>query len=700
MSATAKEIAAEEVADFSLSPQNKLVFIGLMIGMFVSSISQTIVGPAMPRIVSQLGGMEHYSWVATAAMLVTAVTVPIVGKLSDLFGRRGFYLAGLVVFMAGSVVTGLSQNFPMLIAGRGIQGLGMGALMPLSQTIIGDIIPPRQRGKYQGLMGAMFGVSSVIGPLAGGFITDNWGWRWLFFVAIPFGLAAFGFLYRNLHLEHTPRKAKIDVAGMVVLTITLVALLLATSWGGSTYAWGSWQILGLYAVGVVGLVAFILVELRAEEPVIPLNLFSSSIFTLANLGSFLISMVMFGAIFYIPVFAQGILGVSATRSSLLLMPLMVGFVVLGILAGLVITRTGSYKPIMISGVIILTGGMYLLTRLHYGSSELQLSASMVVVGIGLGLCMQQYTLVVQNSATRKDLGVATASSQFFRNVGSTVGVAVLGTLMSSGLAEAITKHLPPELAGHAGSAAQASTGSVLDPSQLAKLPEPVAVAIRMGLADRLHVVFVACVPIAILALIVTVFIKAVPLRTTNSTRELAGKEMLDAMSTSSHGKDEIVPGSYASNPVLRTRERIVGLQLQALADQTKREDRPLLTKAVAELGRGDVAKGRAILYGAADMFVADDPRVEAENERFVAALAEAAPRGRGLISPELRQELALAAAGVERSADLEAVSVPVSERHEVVDLERLMSAISDLSAAFAIDVASAPDPKTGAPRHS
>lgn len=696
--ASTASTASEDVADFRLSPQNRLVFIGLMIGMFVSSVSQTIVGPAMPRIVAQLGGMDHYSWVATAAMLVTAVTVPIVGKLSDLYGRRAFYLGGLVVFMVGSVVSGLSTHFWMLILGRAIQGLGMGTLQPLSQTIIGDIIPPRQRGKYQGLMGTMFGVSSVIGPLAGGFITDRWGWRWLFFVALPFGLAAFVFLFKNLHLEHQTRRVKIDLAGMSVLTITLVAALLATSLGGSSFAWSSWQILGLYALATVGLVVFIVIERRAEEPVIPLGLFRSSIFTLANLASFLVSMVMFGAIFYVPVFAQGILGVSATHSSLLLMPMMIGLVVLGIISGNIITRTGSYKPIMIAGLIVLVGAMYLLTRLHYGSSATQLSLSMVVVGVGLGLCMQQYTLVVQNAATRKDLGVATASTQFFRNVGSTVGVAVLGTLMSSGLSKAIIGHLPPEAAEQAAQAGEISSGSVLDPAALAKLPPIVAQAIREGLADRLHIVFIACVPIAIAALLVTVFIKAIPLRTSNSTPEQSGKEMLDAMSQSTHDRTELVEPARTDSK-LRTRERVLGLQLQALADQTKRTDRRLLSKAVTELGRGDLAKGRAILYGASDMFVSEDPAVAADNERYVAAIADAAPRGRGLLSPELRTELALAAAGVQRPADLEKISVPVSERHEVVDLERLMSAVADLSAAFAVDVAAAPDPKTvDAPR--
>ncbi|MFL6081419.1 MAG: MFS transporter, partial [Ornithinibacter sp.] len=297
MTATLTEApTGARVEPYRLSPQARRVFVGLMLGMLVASISQTIVGPAMPRIVAELGGMDHYSWVATAAMLVSAITVPIVGKLSDLYGRRGFYLAGLGVFMVGSVVSGFAGSFWMLVLGRAIQGLGMGTVMPLSQTIIGDIIPARQRGKYQGLMGAVFGVTSVAGPLAGGFITDHFGWRWLFFAAVPIGLVTTAVIARFLHLPHERREARIDYLGITTLTVALVSLLLATSLGGTTWAWGSPEILGLYAMGVVTLIAFVLVERRAEEPVIPLRLFRSRIFTAANVASFAVSMVMFGSI--------------------------------------------------------------------------------------------------------------------------------------------------------------------------------------------------------------------------------------------------------------------------------------------------------------------------------------------------------------------------------------------------------------------
>ncbi|KGN40222.1 MDR family MFS transporter [Knoellia aerolata] len=537
---------SDTVEPYRLSPESRRVFVGLMLGMLVASISQTIVGPAMPRIVAELGGMDHYSWVATAAMLVSAITVPIVGKLSDLYGRRGFYLAGLVVFILGSVVSGFAGNFWLLVLGRAIQGLGMGTIMPLSQTIIGDIIPARQRGKYQGLMGAVFGVTSVAGPLAGGVITDHWGWRWLFFAAVPIGIVTTVVIARFLHLPHERREVKIDHLGIATLTVALVSLLLATSFGGTTYPWGSVEILGLYAVGTLALVAFVLVELRAEEPVLPLRLFRSSVFTASNIAAFAVSMVMFGSIIYIPVYAQGVLGVGATDSGLILMPLMLGLIVMGILSGLLITRTGRYKAIMVTGVVIMGAGLFLLTLLEADSTQTQLTLAMVVLGIGLGMAMQQYTLVVQNAVSRSDLGVATASTQFFRNVGSTVGIAVFGTVMTSGLAGAIRSHLPADVGAQMPPGA-AGAGSVLDPTALEGLPPVVVDAVRQGLADQLHEVFVLALPVVVVVLLATIAIRVMPLRESVDdvpVAEEVGHELLDSMAQS-------VPGVEAGGPDVR-----------------------------------------------------------------------------------------------------------------------------------------------------
>ena len=507
-------------APYTMSPEHRRVFLGLMLGMFVSSISQTIVGPAMPQIVAELGGMDHYSWVATAAFLTSAVVVPVVGKMSDLYGRKSFYLGGLLIFLAGSMLSGVATNFWVLVAGRAIQGAGMGTLMPLSQTIIGDIIPPRARGKYQGLMGAVFGVTSIAGPIAGGLITDHLGWRWLFFAAVPVGLAAAVFLARFMHLPFERREAKIDVGGMITLTTSMVAILLATSWGGTTYPWSSWQIITLYVVGAVFLAAFIAVELRASEPLLPLRLFRSSVFTWANVAALGVAMVMFGSIIYIPVFAQGVMGVNATQSGLILMPMMLGMIVMGIVTGLLITRTGRYKLFMVIGVVLMAVGVWLLTRLTVDDSPWELFTAMTVLGVGLGMAMQQYTLVVQNVVDQRNMGVATATTQFSRNIGSTVGIAVYGSIMTGGLVQAIGSHLPPAMREQmAARAGDLDVGAVLDPSAAGSMPPVIADAVRAGLADQLHDAFLIGLPLLAVVLVATLLIRHVPLRETVHTNE-------------------------------------------------------------------------------------------------------------------------------------------------------------------------------------
>lgn len=525
------------------------IFIGLALGMLVAAISQTIVSPALPVIVSDLGGVDHYSWVATSTLLVSAVTIPIVGKLSDIHGRRNFYIGGLVVFMVGSALAGASQGFWWLIGARVLQGAGMGTIMPLAQTIIGDILSPRERGKYMGYLGGVFGIASISGPLLGGYITDHFSWRWLFYVNLPVGVVALVVILSFLKLPHTPAKHRIDYLGFATLGTGITAGLLATSWGGTTYAWDSVEVVGLFSLSAAMLAAFVLAEKRAAEPVIPLGLWKNSVFTLSNIANLCVSMGMFGAIYYIPVFAQGVLGVSVSRSGLITIPLTAAMIGVSIIVGRLITRTGRYKLITLLGTSTMALGYLLLTRLGYGSSQAEVVIYLTVLGLGLGAVLQTYTLIVQNSIERDVLGVATATTQFSRSVGATIGIAVFGTIMSSRLQAEVAANLPAGTS--AGAASELSGGSgvgaVLDPSALAGLPDAVATGIREGLASALHPVFWAGVPIVATAFVLTLFIKELPLKTVAPIDEAAREEPGAAAEpvAAAHNGDRFIATSLA-----------------------------------------------------------------------------------------------------------------------------------------------------------
>ena len=490
--------------DRGLAPAERKIFLGLLLGMFVAALSQMMVGPAIPLIIAELGGMEHYSWVATAAMLTSAATVPVVGKLSDMYGRRPFYIAGLMVFMAGAVVGGLANSFWLLVMARAIQGMGMGTIMPLAQTIVGDIVPARYRGKYQGYMGAVFGVCSVIGPLVGGVVTDWLGWRYLFFLAVPIGLVAMVPILRFLHVPHHGSPARLDLAGFILLPSALTMVLLATSMGGTTWAWGSPQIIGLFAGGAVVLALFVMNETRAAEPVLPLRLFRSRTFVLGNLASLAVSMGMFGVMIYVPVFVQGVIGLTPGGTGLVLMPQSVLMITMSIVVGHLIARTGRYRIFTLVGACVMLLGIGLLAWMPPSTGPWALAGIMMVFGVGLGSLMQVFVLLVQNDADRRDLGVVTSAAQFFRNVGSTLGITIFGAVMSTRMADAIARHLPP---GAAGAGPQASNaGAVLDPAQLEGVPPQIVEAIRLGVADSLHGVFLAVIPTVFIVLVATVFI--------------------------------------------------------------------------------------------------------------------------------------------------------------------------------------------------
>ena len=491
------------------------VFAGLMLGSLVASLNMTLVAPALPTIVAELGGLADYSWVPISAMLASTIVVPVAGKLSDVYGRKPLYMTGIVVFAIGSGLSGLAPNFWFLVFSRFVQGAGMGFIMPLSQAIIGDIISPRERGKYQGMMGASFGLASIVGPAAGGFITEHFTWRWLFFVNLPVAVVTLVVIALYMHVPNERRKHAIDVWGSVTLSAGITCALLATVWGGAQYPWLSWQIGGLYTAAALLLGAFVWVELRAPEPVLPLRLWASRIFTLSNLASMGVAMSMFGAIFFLPVFVQGVIGNSVTSSGAILVPMLVAMIVSSVGGGQFISRTGRYKVPLLAGLAVMGAGFYMLSAFDVHTTNEQAVAAMVLIGLGLGLTMQTYTLVVQNSVERADMAVATSATQLSRSIGAAVGLAVLGTILTQGLQTSIGRYLPPDAVKRLQTAGSGSSATaVFDPSQLAHLPPAIAAGIRHGLADALHPVFLAGLPVIAVAFVATLFIAEMPLRQT------------------------------------------------------------------------------------------------------------------------------------------------------------------------------------------
>jgi EmrB/QacA subfamily drug resistance transporter len=501
---------AEQARPTLTHRQILLLMSGLLTGMLLAALDQTIVGTALPTIVGQLGGINHYSWVVTAYLLASTASTPLYGKMADLYGRRPVFLFSIGTFLVGSLLAGMSQNMIQLIITRGIQGVGAGGLMTLAFTIISDVVSPRERGRYQGLFGAVFGLSSVAGPLAGGYFAET-NWRWIFYINVPLAILAIVICYRVMRLiPFKRREHAIDWLGAGLLVAGVSCLLLALSWGGNQYPWGSPLIIGLFVAGGVLAVLFILQEARVSEPILPLRLFARRTFVLANAASFVLGLVMFGSIIFFPLYLQIVKGASPTASGLLMLPMMAGIIVTSVLSGRAMSRIGRYKWFPVAGSVVLVAGMLLFTRLQVDTSLWVAFIYMVVIGVGLGLCMQSLILAVQNAVEPRDLGAGTSAATFFRSLGGSFGVAILGAVLSSRLTSGLAARLPPAIAQlppAQAAAVQAGGGgkiSINEPSKILALPGPIRTAIQDALVNSLHTVFLVAGLIAILAVVVTV----------------------------------------------------------------------------------------------------------------------------------------------------------------------------------------------------
>ncbi|HVS69161.1 MAG TPA: MDR family MFS transporter [Mycobacteriales bacterium] len=505
---------------FDLTPrQIRFVFVGLIAGMFLAALDQTIVATALPTIVGDLGGLNHLSWVVTSYILASTVTVPLWGKLGDLYGRKGLFQAAIVIFLVGSAISGIAQNLDQLIAARAVQGLGAGGLIVGAQAIIGDVVPPRDRGRYTGLVGSAFAVASVAGPLLGGFFTDSLSWRWVFFINLPIGAIALVVVAFALHGQWSKVDHKIDYLGAAILSGAVVSLILMLTWGGVSYAWTSPQIICLGLGSLVLFSILVQVEKRAVEPIVPLRLFGNSVFRTSFVTGGVVGFSMFGAMTFLPLFLQVVHGASPTSSGLQMIPIMAFVLLMSIYSGRRITATGTYRRFPITGMTIMLLALYLFSHLTATTPYWQNALYMSLMGIGLGMTMQTLLLVAQNSVGYSELGVATSLAAFGRSIGGSIGIAIFGTIFSNRLAHDLPAQIhkiplkeltKPEVIKGLGHLNGASVTA--NPATLNKLPDVLLHAVRLGFTDALHVVFLASVPVAAIGVIGALLLKEVPLR--------------------------------------------------------------------------------------------------------------------------------------------------------------------------------------------
>ncbi|WP_405481544.1 DHA2 family efflux MFS transporter permease subunit [Streptomyces sp. NBC_00009] len=516
------------------APRSVMVSIGaLLLGMLLAALDQTIVSTALPTIVSDLGGLEHLSWVVTAYLLASTAATPLWGKLGDQYGRKKLFQIAIVIFLISSALCGMAQNMPQLIGFRALQGVGGGGLMVLSMAIVGDIVPPRDRGRYQGLFGAVFGATSVLGPLLGGLFTEHLSWRWVFYVNLPIGVVALVVIATTLHIPVRSAKHTIDYLGTFLIASVATCLVLVASLGGTTWDWDSAQIIGLAVLGVGLAVVFVQVEQRAAEPVLPLKLFRIRTFTLSAVISFVVGFAMFGAMTYLPTFLQVVQGVSPTMSGVHMLPMVIGLLLSSTASGQIVSRTGRWKVFPVVGTGVTALGLLLLHQLDENSSTGEMSAYFFVFGLGLGLVMQVLVLIVQNAVSYEDLGVATSGATFFRSIGASFGVAIFGTIFASRLGDKLTdalagRSLPP---GVDVSALQS------DPRGIGGLPPAVRGPVLHAFSSSITDVFLYAAPVALVAFVLAWFLREDKLR--GSVTAPDGTETLASNPVQRSSHDEV-----------------------------------------------------------------------------------------------------------------------------------------------------------------
>ncbi|NEA16093.1 MDR family MFS transporter [Streptomyces halstedii] len=494
-----------------LDPRRRnIVFATIVLGILLAALDQTIVGTALPTIVSDLGGAEHMSWVVTAYLLAETVSTVLVGKFGDLFGRKLIFQISAVIFITGSFLCGLASNMLLLIIWRGVQGIGAGGLMVTSMALIADVIPLRDRGKYQGAIGAVFGVATVVGPLLGGLFTDHLTWRWAFYVNVPIAIVVVVAAARTIPSVRAAGRPVIDYLGIALVAVGASALILGTSWGGNEYAWGSPVIIGLFAGGLVALALFCAVELRAREPMLPMRLFGNPVFAVCSILSFIVGFAMLGAMIYLPTYLQYVDGDSATLSGVRTLPLVVGLLAASVFSGNVVSKTGHYRLFPVAGSLVMAAGLFLLSRMGPDSGVWRESLFMLVLGIGIGLSMQVLTIAVQNTVDYSDLGTATSGVTFFRTLGSSFGTAVFGTIYANALRPNLTQGI--ERAVRAGGDPATLARASESPQAVHALPAAQTAPLAQAYADTLHTVFLWTVPVALLGFVVSLFLKQVKLR--------------------------------------------------------------------------------------------------------------------------------------------------------------------------------------------